>query len=600
MVSRGVFPTSSFLLFIVAGMSSTTTTNAFTTPLPFFPSTTTTNPSSASLSDTALYMGKTRKAKKMQQEQQTKGRPRKFLEAMEDAQGKQDKKKNEEKLTPEQQKAEAARQATEQEAQARMDARPDVSTMIVDEQSGIEVLQQGKNVMDVVTRKAVKLSNMGPDYRLAQMFPGVPPHIREQYRFDWKTAQATEMVEALREACMVKLEDGSRGIPPAPSVASKAIDFVLANRDLMGHRMKRTLGRIAMRSVSQGGDMQQAKQDQKLWQHFMLLENHISAPFRQMIMDAEGRVGPNFGNLDVTSYCDGDLYERCANYLVLKGMVAHWEKKVVDADSEEKTPQTPNNYISNISRGDPRRYLPEPPILFTLKECTQVCYMAQQMTKTFVETSQLFDDLPPEVRFLDVALTIKGGTTLRKFMIEEFCPAEEITPEALREGMRRLVAQLENMQVDPYGDIVNILERLIKAMEVGTDDARDPYAIYLANRDRSSPGRFQTYTFNHSELSMVRFLDNQYEGENDGGPRPPPTADNNPLGALFGFANEEPEVKPQRSQPAEESKVYSPPQIRALGRPHELGWLDDLNKITSEGNVPMGKVKHGRIIPDEE
>lgn len=595
MVSRGVFPTASLLL-LVASMSCTNTT-AFTTP------TRLAGGAGLWLDSTALYMGKTRKAKKMQQQQVTKGRPQKFLEAIEEAEGKVKDDAPKKERNAQQQAAEAARDAANREAQARMDARPDVSTLLVDEESGMEVLQQGKNVMDVVTRKAVRLSNMGPEYRLAQMFPGVPPNIRQAYRFDWNTAEVPQMVEALRQACLVKLENGIRGIPPHPSIASKAIDFVLANRDLMGYRMKRTLGRIAMRNAAQG-NMEQAKQDQQLWQHFLLLENHISAPFRQIIMDGEGRVGPNFGNLDVKSYCDGQLYERCANYLVLKGMVAHWEKKVVDADFVEKTPQTKDNYISLISRGDPRRYLPDPPILFTLKECTQVCYMAQQMTKAFVDTPELFDDLPPEVRFLEVALTIKGGTALRKFIIEEFCPAEEISPEGLREGMRRLVAQLENMQVDPYGDIVNILERLIKAMEVGTDDARDPYADFLVSKDRNGPGRFQTYTFNHDQLSLVRFLDNQYEGKNDGGPLPPPppaASDNNPFGALFGMGggNDEPKAKP-RSEPVEQSKVYKVPQIRSAGRPHELGWLDELNESVKEGAVEMGKVKPGKIIPDEE
>jgi hypothetical protein len=546
-------------------------------------------------------MGKSRKARRMEKQQVGKGRPKQFIEAIEDAQGKtatKEKPRNEgdsAAATTEAQKAQDARNA---EAQARMDRRPDVSTLIVDEATGMEVLAQGKNVMDVVTRKAVRLSNLGPEYRLAQMFPGVPPEIRQAHRFDWKTAEVPSMVEALREACMVKLPDGSRGIPPTPSVANKAIDFVLANRDLMGYRMKRTLGRLTLRAASEG-KMEEAKANQQLWKHFLILENHISAPFRQMIMDAEGRVGPNFGNLDVQSYCKGPLYERCANYLVLKGMVAHWEKKVVDADAVEKTPATKDNHISLISRGDPRRYLPDPPILFTLKECTQVCYMAQQMTKAFVETPELYDDLPPEIRFVEAALSIQGGTALRKFMVEEFCPAEEISPEGLREGLRRLVIQLENMQVDPYGDIVNILERLIKATEVGTDDARDPYAVYLASKDRKGPGRFQTYTFNHEKLSLVRFLDNQYEGKNEVGVPLPVAASNGDgdfFGGLFNFgADEEPEQAPRR-EPVEESTVYKVPQIRSLGRPHALSWLDELNELSKEGS----QLKPGRIIPDDE
>jgi hypothetical protein len=534
-----------------------------------------------------------------------KSRPKQFLDAIEEASPEgsvktkqkqmKDSPPDEEPIDP----AEAARQARMQEAQKRMDERPDVSTMIVDEETGIEVVAQGKSVMDVVTRKAVKLSTLGPQYRLAQMFPGVPMEVREKHRFrDWKNVQVPAMVELLREAASVDLPDGSRGIPPHPSVTDTAIDFVLANRDLLGPKMKRTLGRLQMRNMSLG-NKEEARRYQQLWKNFLTLENHISAPFRQMIMDAEGRVGPNFGNLDVKSFCGGELYERCANYLVLKGMVSHWEKKVLDADYLERTPQTKENYMRVLSRGDPKRYLPDPPILFTLKECTQVCAMAQQMTKAFVETPELFDDLPPELRFLEEALTIKGGTPLRKFMIEEFCPAEGITPEALREGMRRLMVQLENMQIDPYADITNIVERLCNAMAVGTDDEYDPYIPYLVNKDPNGPGAFQTYTFNHEKLSLVRFLDSQYERSGAVSDKVPAQG----MEGLFDFgARPRPTTAPPKpaAEQTEEGEYYQVPKARAAGRPHELGWLNLLDEEDEVESLRLGKVPPGRIIPPEE
>lgn len=482
-------------------------------------------------------------------------------------------------------RAERARQAAE-----RYEQRPTVSTMIYDDETGMEIVAQGKSVMDVVTRKAVQLSPLGPDYRLAQMFPGVPPPVRQTYRFNWQTVDVPTMVESLRVACSVQGE-----IPPHPSIANKAIDFVLANRDYLSRKMKLTLGRLTMKAMA-SGDKQQARTYQKLWKNFLTLENHISAPFRQMIQDAEGRVGPNFGNLDLMSYCKGDLYERCANYLVLKGMVAHWEKKVVDADYVEKTPQTNDNYMRVLSRGDPRRYLPDPPILFSLRECTQVCYMAQQMTKTFVETPELFNDLPPELRFIEYALTIKGGTALRKFVIEDFCPAEGITPEGLREGVRRVYAQLENMQVDPYADICNVLEKLVLAMSVGTDDERDPYTPYLANRDLNGPGSFPTYTFDHDQLSLVRFLDGQYERAGNVASSGPRSSSLGGLAGLFNLGSKSP--TPDRAPTSASSgATYKVPEARAAGRAHELGWLDILSDDKDEGyDTRFGKMKAGNII----
>jgi hypothetical protein len=545
-------------------------------------------------------MGKTRKARKTQKVEQS--RPKNFFDAIADAQDepvatkdKPEKKKDpdaaltQEELTQEQKE----REARAEQARLRMDQRPEVSTMIVDEETGIEIVAQGKSIMDVVTRKAVQLSTQGPEYRLAQMFPGVPPDVRAKYRVDWKTVTVPELVQGLKEAATVTLPDKSRGIPPHPSLANAAIDYVLANRDYLGHRMKKTLGRMQMRSMSLG-NRGEAAELLKLWKNFLTLENHISAPFRQMIMDAEGRVGPNFGNLDLLTYCKGDLYERCANYLVLKGMVAHWEKKVVDADFIERTPETKNNYISLLSRGDPRRFLPDPPILFTLRECTQVCAMSQQMTKAFVETPSLFDDLPPEVRFIEQALSIKGGTPLRRFVVEEFCPKENISPEGLREGLRRLIAQLENMQIDPYADITNILERLVKAMSVGTDDERNPYQEYLANKNPNGPGNFQTYTFNHEKLSLVRFLDAQYESAGQSGPELPTGG----VGGMFNFGGPAAPAKTVAND-KDEGEFYRVPKERAAGRPHNLGWLDllkDDDDNEKDENMRLGKVPPGKII----
>ncbi len=483
---------------------------------------------SSSSSSSALFMGVSRKARRNLKKEQKNTRPSSFYDAMSeiDDEDKSNKKKGGKKRKGSDQQQETDTPSTEDEptllsgesvsdAQVRMNARPDVSSIIVDEQTGIERIQQGKYVMDVVTRKAVQLSSLGPMYRMAQMFPGVPPEIREEHRMDWSTVEVTDMIDKLREACVVPIKDEESGketlgIPPHPQVSDNGLDFVLANRDLLGSKMKATLGRLKLRAQSQG-NVEEALEYRKLWKHFMTIDDSISAPFKQMMMDAEGRVGPNFGSLDLKSFCGTELYELTASYLVLKGMVAHWEKKVKDAEYFENTQETRTNFIDVLTVGDPKRYLPEPPIIYRFTETVRIAVMAQNMTAQFVTTPELFDNLPPEVRFFEAATFIKGGTTLRQFMIEEFCPAEGITPEALREGMRRLEAQLSNMQIDPYADLKNVMSRLIETMAVGTDDARDPYTNYLYSLSADSPGFFQTYTFNHDRQSLVRFLDSAKE-----------------------------------------------------------------------------------------
>jgi hypothetical protein len=76
-----------------------------------------------------------------------------------------------------------------------------------------------------------------------------------------------------------------------------------------------------------------------LLRNFLTIENYISAPFRQIIMDSELAIGPNFGNLDLPKFIGTSLYERSAAYIVLKGMQCTWEKKLRDAEVIENTPK---------------------------------------------------------------------------------------------------------------------------------------------------------------------------------------------------------------------------------------------------------------------
>lgn len=457
------------------------------------------------------------------------------------------------------------------DAQASMNARPDVSTVVVDEDTGIERILQGKNVMDVTTRRAIKLSDLGPEYRLAQMFPGVPPDVREKHRLDWNKVEVEDIVDAFSAVAKSEtvMQDGEERsvIPDHPKLSDDAQDFVLANRDWLGPSFKKTLGTLKLRYQSQF-NRDATIYHRRLWKHFLTIEDYISAPFRQMMLDAEGKVGMNFGNLDLASYCNGELYERTACYLVLKGMVAHWEQKTRDAEYVESTPQDRDNLLDLLMVGDPKRYLPDPPIIYRYNECVRIASMAQNMTMQFVNTPELFDDLPVEVRFIEKSSFIQGGTALRRFILEEFCPEEGITPEGLREGVRRLDVQLSNMQIDPYGELKSVVGRLCDAMAVGTDDERDPYARYLTNLDPNGPGFFQTYTFDHDKQSMVRFLDNVKEVKGGvGGADSVFDRLTTEAKGFLNFAKNDDTVK-------KVEEAYVTPADRACGRPSNLGWLD--------------------------
>ena len=605
--------TASLLLFLSVHRENNGEADAFSMiPKPMARSFSVTPSYEVESSSFALH-AKRRQTKKKKRAQ---GRSKQFYDAIEDAQGKEVKKEYEEApaATATKSPMDEQREKAQEEAKKQYQQRPEVSTMIVDEETGTEMLAQGQKVMDVVTRKAVKLSNLGADARLAQMFPEASPDIREKYRVDWQTIDVPEMVEQLLEVSMVDLGDGTRGIPKHPSLSNKGIDYILANRDRLGYEMKKTINRWTFHAAYKG-NMKEAKGVwNKLHRNFLTMENYISGPFRQIMQDAEGRVGPNFGNVDLMAFCDGDLYERIANYLVLKGMVAHWEKKVVDAQFVEDPENDP---VLVQHTGDPKRNLPDAPILFTLKECTQVCAMAQKMCGLFVEEEKLYGDFPPEIVFLEDALKIKGGTALRKYMIDEFCPARGITPEGLREKMKRLYQQLENMQVDPYADLSMKLQQLYSAMSVGSDDGRNPYVKYLgqdANSDPNNPAYFETYTFNYPRSSIVRLLDGDYPSQGDSlsdliGPPPESGSgegegENNPLDELAkGFNNLVGQIQGERTlrtEPVavEDNRPYKVPEERALGRDHDLGWFEELNTIDGE-KQKLGSMAPGQIIVEE-
>jgi len=473
----------------------------------------------------------------------------------------------------------AQRQKTAQEAQERMEQRPPISTMVNDD--GTEYIQQGQNVMDVVTRKAVILSSLGPEYRLAQQFPGVPANVRERHRM----AHDTPVAERIAQFKQASLHQGE--LPPFPSITNTALDFVTANRDLLGDSFKKTLTRLTLRAAQRDEDPLGM---QALAKHYFLIDNYISGPFRQMIHDAEGTMGPNFGNLDLESFANGPLYIRVSNYLILKSMVAHWEKKVKDADYLEKNPSTPENFVSTLARGDPRRYLPDPPILFTLQECAQVAYMAQQMTQVFNNSTVLMQDFPPEIRFLEQALQIKGGSPVRQYLAD-FCAQEEITPDLMREALRRLQIQISSLQTDPYGDLSNTVDRLARALAVGTKDTSDEaYAEYLCQKANEGPGGFESYTFNYDQLSIIKFLDNQYTRNKV----PLDKRDKREGPNLFAaFQQQLQSEEPKSQQPFDEEQEYKTPAARAAGRPHNTGWL---KRLEEPNPVPMGEIKPGCIL----
>ncbi|GMI26120.1 hypothetical protein TeGR_g896, partial [Tetraparma gracilis] len=141
--------------------------------------------------------------------------------------------------------------------------------------------------MDPATRRPVKLGE-GDDVRMAEFSPGVPPGVRAALRLDAAAATVPALIAGL-----------SAAVPdPSAPISDLALDFCVANRDLLGLRMKKALTSLKLHHQSRA-DLPEARRYKALRDAYVLLENKISGPFRQMVLDGEGRIGPNFANLDV-------------------------------------------------------------------------------------------------------------------------------------------------------------------------------------------------------------------------------------------------------------------------------------------------------------
>jgi len=388
---------------------------------------------------------------------------------------------------------------------------PQVAQIIVDEDTGLKSVQTGNAIMDVTTRRAVVLSPLGPEYRLAEMFPGVPPEVRAKCRYDLQNRPMKDFIEEFAEA--VKADDGT--YPPVGSnlLTDAGMDYLLANRDNLGERMKLALTALKLQAQSKL-DLDGARRWRDVRQQLIVLELKASGPFRQVCLQNEQNIGPNFGNLDVASYCGGELYERVGAWVVLKGLVALWEKRTRDQQWREDTPMTSDNMVEWMLMGDPRILLPKAdaaasnvPPFYSAEDCGKIAIMCRKMSNEFVINPALFDDLPVELRYLEKATVIPSGTELRKFTVNEFCVEEDISLDGLIEGIKRFEVMLESMMVENYSPFLKVITGVRRAISVGTPEEIDPFSDYIDdNQNPNSPGHFEVYHEDPLEGSMMEYL----------------------------------------------------------------------------------------------
>lgn len=592
-------------------------------PRSYIPSTTTTTTTQREPTTVLHMAGKIQKAKQQQKKQQ-KFNLQKVLDDLDDEDDEEDGNVRDDNSTDAKMKRQKMSvmadaqpddegNAMAEEMRARMDNRPTITEQSIDDGMGMMVVKQGRYVMDVIRRKPIFVDK-DPAKRLEQMFPEPSPEIRAKHRLDWNTVEFPEIRDKLRAACEI---NGT--LPVHPSVSHEGVEFVLANYDILGWRAQQTFSGLGL-AAAYRGELKEMNATKALNINFRTIDNYIAAPFRQCIMDSELNVGPNFGNMNIASFAGTELWERAATYIVLKGMQCHWEKRLRDAEKLSTMILTRKNRFIYTKTGDPRRYA-EDKAIYTVEDCSRVCTVAVKMAKEFVQNPALYDDLPVELRFLEEALSIKGGAALRNYVVKEFCPRENITPEALREKMARLTQQLHSMYKDPYLEIYMVLNKLLTAIRKETPEDRTPYAPYSMGWKKGTPGYFETYTWNVVPQSLsFSMASDRYQMPPENFPNRNPSfseyveqfkaspkkalkkrwkqflrdweldddlvISRNPFDGEIALINRD--IDPDQAD-------YYPPEKLARGRPHNLTWWYDLNPIIKDP-PPIQDMTPGEII----
>ncbi|GMI16454.1 hypothetical protein TrLO_g9274 [Triparma laevis f. longispina] len=367
------------------------------------------------------------------------------------------------------------------------DENEGTSKVLVDEDTGLRMISEGRAVMDITTSQPVILSKLGPEYRLAEFSPSVPDEIRSKMRVEGSSV----------DSIILKFEST---LPPNGSTSKEicnptSLDFVLSNRDLLSPKFKKILTRLKLKAQSLG-DVEKAKRLRWIRNCYLVLENKVSSPFRQIILDREVEIGPNFSNLDLKGYVGRHPYERNASWIVLQAMRIVWEKKTRDSNYYETTKRNGKNTMQFLSTGDPNRFnVDSDRKFYNYEDTTRMCAWAQKMSTVFSE--EMGEGLLPEFRFVDVAMGIESGTEVRGYAFE-FCEKEGIDINDLKEGVTRLAIQLDNMQPDPYGKFARLVMDLRDALYAGSRDPLEIYDEYLYKKD--GKGWFETYSFEKEDM----------------------------------------------------------------------------------------------------
>uniref|UniRef100_A0A7S4D4Y1 Uncharacterized protein n=1 Tax=Heterosigma akashiwo TaxID=2829 RepID=A0A7S4D4Y1_HETAK len=258
---------------------------------------------------------------------------------------------------------------------------------------------------------------------------------------------------------VVNLDDAVQGGPEALSA------FVVDNKDLLGVKARKVLTSLKLRAQQQF-DKNKARYYDDMRRALILKENTLMAPFRLLMMRTEERLAPMMGNMEPEKWAGQDRADYLATWLLLKAAVAEWEKRRAQLKSDIEFMET---VLKNV-------WLTEGREQRQLESAEYMCALVQGMSLKLAERPELFDQLPPEARFLEQALRMNTGTEVRQYALQEFLPREGLdgVPELVAR-VRALGVATEFLSAKTFTSINVAIEEVVACLTAGTPEQADLY-----------------------------------------------------------------------------------------------------------------------------
>jgi len=285
-------------------------------------------------------------------------------------------------------------------------------------------------------------------------------------------------------------------------------EFVVANHDHLGYRGALLLTGLKMNAQYRKDKAAQEKYD-ALRRSFVLADQSVTVPLRQLVREAEGRLGPIAAAQDPKQFkalTSLSASEVNGLWVLIKAAVATWSDKVMFA----------NEKINKLQKSAERTNDMEVKQQETDRDgALGSLQVWSQLSDAFMEDKGFTDKLRPELKFIDTAAKLETETEVRKFAAQTFCPEAGMSVEDLREDVRYFRNSVQRLSPQNYGGLADLVTGLAEVLCAGAPDEVDIYTKAV----KAKATYFETYDLpGSSKLHELETIARSREDEKNYGP----------------------------------------------------------------------------------